>query len=398
MLAGWCWAVRDRERRPVSANGNGNGLSRLNAQETRQLLDADRAPLATVVDADGRVVDEPVLLPVSARAALTPAPAKLPVKGSAAIGEIRAEGAATAAGIAHGYVVERTEAKAAHAGAVGELAVCRGHRAAAEEQLAKVGEEWATLLAGLPRRVRRRLGQRVSRVAKLTPWAMWGADTLLIANAYGVFGAVAMPFPQSTYLSNAVMLLRAGLVSFGLVFGLRMVGGRLRDVAEEVRERTALVGRAADTLVAGVVIGAAVMLAVSAAALQQAFLQLTMGGTQVAVPTSVLLSIVVFLGAVSLAAGYFSAEPELARLAGLDELIATARAQVANTGERVARQLGVVRALRASLAAIDEREQHELVEHAEHTNRRVYAHIGGNPDVYGLELDTDATRVPGGKL
>ena len=54
MLAGWCWAVRDRERRPVSANGNGNGLSRLNAQETRQLLDADRAPLATVVDADGR--------------------------------------------------------------------------------------------------------------------------------------------------------------------------------------------------------------------------------------------------------------------------------------------------------------------------------------------------------
>lgn len=380
----------------ANANVNGNGLSRLNAQETRQLLDADRAPLATVVDADGRAVDEPVLLPVSARAALMPAPATLPVKGSAAVGEIRAEGAATAAGIAYAYVDERTEATVAHAGALADLTACRGQRMAADERLGEVAEERAALFAGLPWRVRRRAGQRVSRVAKLTPWAMWGADTLLIANAYGVFGAVALPAPQSAYLSNAVMLLRAALVSFGLVFGLRLVGGRLRDVAEEAREQTPLVGRAADGLVAAVVIGAAVMLAVSAARLQQAFLRLALGGTQVAVPTSVLLSIVVFLGAVSLAAGYFSAEPELARLAGLDKLIAAARVEVATAAERVARQLGVVRGMRARLAAVDERERHELVEHAEHTNRRVYAHIGGNPDVYGLELDTDATRVPGG--
>lgn len=381
----------------MTTNGNGNGLSRLNAQETRQLLDADRAPLATVVDADGRAVDEPVLPPVSVRTALAPAPAKLPVKGSAAIGEIRAEGAATAAGIAHEYVGERTDAKVAHAGAVAELAVCRGHRVAAEGGLGEVEEKRAALFEGLPWRVRRRVGQRVSRVAKLTPWAMWGADTLLIANAYGVFGAVALPFPSSAYLSNAVMLLRAALVSFGLVFGLRMVGARLRDVAEEAREQRPLVGRVSDGLVAAVVIGAAVMLAVSAATLQQAFLRLAMGGTQVAVPTSVLLSIVVFLGAVSLAAGYFSAEPELARLAGLDQLIAAARVDVATAAERVARQLGVVRGMRTRLVAVDEHEQHELVEHAEHTNRRVYAHIGGNPDVYGLELDTEATRVPGGK-
>lgn len=381
----------------MSTNGNGNGLARLNAQETRQLLDGDRAPLATVVDADGRAVDEPMLLAVSARAALTPAPAKLPVKGSAAVGEIRAEGAATAAGIAHGYVGERTEATVAHAGAVAELAVCRGQRVATEERLGGLEEERAALFAGLPWRVRRRVGQRVSRVAKLTPWAMWGADTLLIANAYGVFGAVALPLPQSAYLSNAVMLLRAALVSFGLVFGLRLVGGRLRDIAEEAREQTPLVGRVGDGLVAGVVVGAAVMLAVSAARLQQAFLQLALGGTQVAVPTSVLLSIVAFLGAVSLAAGYFSAEPELARLAGLDTLIATARAEVAAATERVARQLGVAREMRARLAAIDESEQHELAEHAEQTNRRVYAHIGGNPDIYGLELDTEAALLPGGR-
>lgn len=372
-----------------------NGLRRLTPQETAALLDDDREPVGTIVDQDAQPVDEPIRLPIAEPTPVAPAQAKLPVSKSPRIGEIRSEGEAVVAGLSSDYVEERLEVEEERAVELAKLSVFRKQEQVADERVTEVKVERDDFVASLPTRVRRRIGQKLSRVASLTPWAMWVADTLLIANAYGVFGSVALPFPQSESVSNAVQLLRAAAVSFGLVFGLRMVGGRLRDRVEELRERWQPAGHAGDGAVIALVIATAVMLAFSVAQLQQAFLDLTLGGTQVHVPTSVLMSLVVFLGAVSLAAGYFSAEPELARLATLDEQLAKARAELGEARDRAGYQLGVVRALRAHLAAVREAERLDLAEQQAHTERRVYAHVGGNPDVYGVELGDGEAAVPG---
>ena len=235
---------------------------------------------------------------------------------------------------------------------------------------ASLKEEREGVVAGLSGRLRRRVGQPVSRVSKLTPWAMWVADTLMIANAYGVFGAVALPFPDSLYVGNATQLMRAAMVSFALVFGLRMVGSKLRDIAEELRESRPLAAIVLDGSIVLVVVGAGVMLALSAAQLQAGFLGVAAGGSVVHLPTSVLFWIVAFLGAVSFAAGYLGNEPAIARIAGFDTLIETTRIELNTIGAQLARQLGVVRGWRARLKAIDERERLEIIEQHEHSERR----------------------------
>jgi hypothetical protein len=266
---------------------------------------------------------------------------------------------------------------------------------AVTERLGKLEEERRDFVAALPQRVQRRIGQPVSRVSRATPWAMWAADTLMIANAYGLFGTVALPFPQSEYLSNGVQLVRAAAVSFGLTFGLKMVGNQARGLAEELRERWQPAGMVSDAIVATTVVGTAVMLALSAAQLQQAFLKLATGGSEVHLPTSVLFWIVAFLGAVSFAVGYFGNEPELARVAVLDASIAATRSELDAVTEQLAVERGVGRGLRAKRTAIDERERLELAEQAAHTERRVYAHLAGNVPVYGLPVASEAARVPG---
>ena len=377
------------------SGANSNGATRLTRVEFGEVLEEAGEPLAVVVDADGRPVEEAVQLPITEPKAASPAVVKLPVTSSARIGAIRSGGAAVAAAVAHMYVRERVALERTRAEALALLALLRTQFAAAAAHLAALEAKRDEFVAGLPGRVRRRLGQRVSRVARLTPWAMWLADTLLIANAYGVFGSPALPFPSSSYLSNGVQLLRAAAVSFGFAFGLRWVGGRLRDMAEELRERKEGYGVGIDGLVVMAVLGGAVMLGLSVATLQAAYLSLVLGGSQITVPLSVLASIVVFLGTVSFAAGYFSAEPELARAAVLDAEITSGRSGLEELRESLAVQLGEVRALRKELRGVEEREQHELAEQDAHTEQVVYAHVAGNVPVYGLEVRAEAAKVPG---
>lgn len=372
-----------------------NGLSRLTPQETEALLQRDAAALYTVSLAGKRANDDPNLVEMSPPTAVAQPPVSLPVTSTARIAELRSESAATGAAISHGYTVKRTPSEKALAGELATLAQRWKEAETADEELSVAVEARKTFVDNLPPGVLRRIGQRVSRVSKVTPWAMWFADTTLMANPYGLFGAVALPFPASAWASNAIQLLRAAAVAFGLTFGLKMVGGRLRDLADDAREQHPAAGFLADGAIIAVVVSAAVMLASSAAQLQQAFLSLTLGGTEVHVPTSVLLAIVMFLGAVSFATGYFTNEPQLAEVAQLDADLKAARETAAKSVRVLSEQRGVVRARRVEIASLREQERHELAEHQAHGDRRVFAHMAGNVPLYGLQIDSSIGAVPG---
>lgn len=372
---------------------NGNG--RLSRGEFVEVLEAVREPLATVVDVDGRVVVDAPQLPIASPTPATPPRPKLPVDSSAHIGEIRSEGAAVAASVEADYVRQGIGLQRRLSEALAKLALLRNRLQDAAGRLADLEREREEFVASLPRRVRRRLGQRPSRIVQATPWVAATADTLLIANAYGLFGSVALPVPASSYLSNGVELLRAAAVSFAFAFGLRMVGGRVRDLVEEARERSAAYGMVGDGLVALSVLVGAVLLGFSAAQLQSVFLGLMLGGSSATVPVSVLGSIVVFLGSVSFASGYFSTEREVAVVAGLDKAIGSARQSLDGVGEGISIHRGEVRSLRKEIKGLQELKQLDLAEQAAHTERVVYAHVGADVLRYGLELNADAAKVPG---
>ncbi len=372
-----------------------NGHGRLSREEFVDVLDAAREPLATIVDADGRVLVDPPQLPITQPTPATPPRPKLPVSSSAQVGEIRSEGAAVAAAVGSDHVQKRVALQRLHSEALAKLALLRNRLQDATSRLADLERKREEFVASLPRRIRRRLGQRPSRIVQATPWVAATADTLLIANAYGLFGSVALPVPASSYLSNGVELLRAAAVSFAFAFGLRMVGGRVRDLAEEARERSDGYGMAGDALVALSVLVGAVLLGFSAAKLQAVFLGLMLGGSSATVPVSVLASIVVFLGSVSFASGYFSTEREVTTVASLDKAISSGRSSLEEIREAFSVQRGEVRALRKELHGLEEQKQLDLVEQAAHTERVVYAHVGGDINRYGLELTADAAKVPG---
>ncbi len=376
-------------------SGGSNGLTRLTPDQAQERLQAWATPVATVVDVDGRPLDEPVQLPVSERKPITPAPVKTPVTSSARVGEIRSDGAATAAAISSGYVEERARVQGERGKSQARLAWLRRRRGALAERIEAMRSERDRLVAGLPGRLRRRVGQRFSRVARWTPWAMFGADVSLMANPYGIFGGIALPFPSSSYIANATQLLRAGFVAFGLTFGLKLVGSRFRDLAEELRGRSTAAGMGADAFVITVVVVAAVLLASAAARLQAVFLAVATGGSTVSVPTSVLFSIVAFLGAVSFASGFFGNEPELEQVASLDALLTALVAEQGEVEELIASALGELRALRARARAVDEAERLDLEEHARHTDRTVYAHLASDTPLYGVEFAAAEARVPG---
>ena len=386
--------MRDRKRGAVMGRPTA-GLVRLTADQAWAQIKSWAAAIGTIVDGDGRPIEDPVQIPVQARKPIPAASVAAPVSSSAKLGEIRSEGAATAAAISFAHVDPRAEAKAKRGASQARLARLRRRRQTNEQEITTTETERAAVIADLPGRLRRRIGQRPSRVARATPWAMFGADVSLMANPYGIFGPIALPFPASTYVGNTTQLLRAVFVAFGFTFGLKMVGAKCRDLSEELRERWLAAGMAADALVIGVIVVSAALLATAAARLQAAFLAIATGGTTVTVPASTLLAIVVFLGAVSFASGFFGNEPELERIAAFDAQLSCLRHERETVDDLVALELGKLRELRAQERAVDDRERLDLDEQARHTDRNAYAHLGTDTSMYGVEFDADEACVPG---
>jgi hypothetical protein len=379
----------DRERRPVtgpSKNSNGAGPRRLTPEETRERLQRDGAPLFTVVDANGQPVRDWIGLPVTAPTPATPPLVTLPVSCTATEMEIRAEGEATAFSIQLGYQEQRRDLERRIAGERATLLTCRARKTRAEQDLEWEMAEREAFLNGLPRRCRRRLRRKSGRLLRLVPWAVWLADTLVISRAWALLGPLPLPFHASVSVTNVTQVLRAALVSFGLVFGARLVGGKLRELADELRERWNLLGMAFDAGVGALVLAGAVKLALATAQMQEALLRIEAGGTSVHLPTSVLFSIVAFLVSVSLAAGYYLNEPAPEQAEDHDRRVTEAKAAADEATDAAAHQLGVVRATREELNSLEEEETLALAENEAHTDRHAHAHRAGNPLIYGLEF------------
>jgi len=385
--------VSARDKR--DKNGNGAVPRRLTPEETQVLFEGDRASLFTVVDANGQPVTDSVGVRVTVPIPATPALVSLPVSCTAAEMEIRAEGEAIAFSIQLGYQEKRHDLERRLAEDRAALLSCRGRQTRAEQDLEWELAEREAFLNALPRRCRRLLRRKGGRLPRLVPWAVWLADTMVISRAWGLLGPLPLPFHASVSVTNATQVVRAALVSFGLVFGARLVGGKLRELAENLRERWSLLGVACDAGVGALVLASAVKLALATAQMQEALLQIEAGGTSVHLPTSVLFSIVGFLVSVSLAAGYYLNEPAPEQAEDHDRRVAEARAAAVEPADEAARQLGAVRATREELNSLDEEETLALAENEAHTDRRVYAHRAGNVPIYGLEL-APAGRSPEG--
>jgi len=368
----------------TNSNGGGGGTVRLTPEQTEQRLEKDAGPLFSFVDADGNTVESSSLL-VTVPEPVAPASVTLPLRYTARELEIRADGEATAFSIQRDYQLKRggLRARLAHERAL--LLRWWRRRSETKKQLEREHDARAAFLKSLAPRVRRVLKRRWGRLVRWVPWAMWGADTMFLSRAYGLFGAVPLPFSPSVAVTNVTQILRAGLVSFGLVFGVRLLGAKLRDLVEELRERHATIGLIADASVGALVFLGAIRLAESTAQIQQTLLQIEAGGSNLQLPTSVLFSIVAFLASVSLACGYYLNEPEIDQAADHDRRVERAQAAYEQAAEAYETQLGVVRATREQLRSLDEEETYELAENAAHTDRRVRAVHHGNIVLYGPE-------------
>lgn len=374
-----------------SRNGQSasDGARRFSNGEWEALLERDRSPRFVLVDKDGRPVTETGLR-VLAPDPVEAAPVTLPVTSTGDMLAIRSDGAATAAAIQLSFQKRRTlvEEQLAHEQAA--LASCRSLEISERERLAELLAAREELIAGLPRRLRRRAGRRQSRLARVTPWAMFVADAMFLSRAYGLLGPLPLPFHASVGVTNLTQIARALAVSFGMAFGLKLAGARIRDAVEEARERRSWLGLASDLVVAGLVVAAAVRLMGATAALQKALVAIVSGGSTISVPGSVFFSIVAFLGTISFAVGYYLAEPKLETILELHTQIETQRSRLIEATKAALAQLGVVRALRACLRGLRGEEAFELAEQAAHTERRVCEHIAGNPHLYGLQIDPAA--------
>jgi TRAP-type C4-dicarboxylate transport system permease small subunit len=368
----------------VSAAASNGRPVRLTPQQTRERLEQDAASLLTFVDADGNVVDSNGLV-VSVPQPVAPPPVNLPVAYTAKEIEIRCEGDAVAFAIQLEHQRERRELGVQLASDRATLASLRRRRDVKQLELDAAVKKQDEFVQSLPRRVRRVLKRRWGRLVKWVPWAMWGADTMFISRAYGLFGDVPLPFSASIGVSNFTQLLRAGLVSFGLVFGVRLLGAKLRDLVEELRDRRAWVGLVADAGVGALVFAGAVRLAESAAQMQQALLQIESGGSNLTLPTSMLFSIVAFLASVSLACGFYLSEPEADEAADHEHRVEEKTVAADEAAQACFTQLGVARATRAQLRSLDEEETLALAENQAHTDQRVWALKRGNVPVYGLQ-------------
>jgi hypothetical protein len=208
-----------------------------------------------------------------------------------------------------------------------------------------------------------------------------------MSRPWGLFGPVPVPFVEaSVALTDATQVLRAGLVSFAMVFGLRLVGGRLREAVDQVRGRVPAFGLLADTALVAVVVAGAVWLAGSTAQMQEALLRIQAGGTSLDLPGSVLYSIVAFMLAVSLACGYFLNEPEAEQARQWERRVKDTGMALATAVAAENSQKGIVRATRERLRGLDRQEQLVIDEQNAHTEHEVAEHKAANHLIYGLEM------------
>jgi hypothetical protein len=292
---------------------------------------------------------------------------------------------------------ERTTKRQLLGRQLARLRTLRFREEQAHERLEKSESDRDTFVKNVPKPRQRFLNAPVARTMPLVPWALWGADTMIIARAWGLFGPVAIPFiSASGSMATLTALLRAGLVSFGLIFGVRFAGGRLRDTVDQLRDKPK-VGHICDASVAGAVIVAAIALAVATAEMQAALLQIVSGGSSVNVPTALLFAIVAFLITVSLACGYFLNEPELKEARMHEQRIKEGFTALDAAVSAEDDQRGDVRSTIEELRGLDRQEKLLIEEQKAHADEEVFIFKAANGPVYGFEFDNEPDQKDGEK-
>jgi hypothetical protein len=282
---------------------------------------------------------------------------------------------------------KRTALRGTLAHEIAKLRTLRFRVEQARERLAEAFKDRAEFLERVPKARKRFLNSPAARAIKVVPWALCGADTMIIARAWGLYGPVAIPFVHpSVGMTALTSLLRAGLVSFGLIFGVRFAGGRIREAVDELRVSRPKVGSVVDVVVASSVLLAAFGLIYSTAHLQAALIQIVTGGTSVSVSWWLLLAISGFLAAVSLVCGYFLNEPELKEAHLHKKTVEKARKALDTAVSEENTQRGVVRSIREQLRGLDRQEQLLIDEQEAHADAEVYVLKKQNGLLYGFEL------------
>jgi hypothetical protein len=360
--------------------------------ERKARLERAGQPQYQVVPSDdgngaGAATGATTTIPIVALEPVKPAAITLPVQATAGKLEIGERHEAALLLRRQEIDRERTALLTTRAVQLGDLMSCRFSTEQAERAHAQAIEHQEEFIGGVPPPRRRFLRRRASRALRLVPWVLLLAETAIISRAWGIFGPVPVPFvPPSEAFTDATQVLRAGLVSFALVFGGRLAGAKVREVVDELRARHRVIGWLADTTVAGAVVAGAVLVARATAELQGALLELQAGGSNIEVPTSVLYSIAGFLVVVSFAAGYVLNEPEPEQALEHEQRVVDAKAALEAAVRLENKQRSAVRATREQLRGLDRQEQLLIAEQHAHRDEEVYEHIKANPLVFGLEM------------
>lgn len=379
----------------VRSNGwTGAAALRETAAQTAARLKAAGRALYVVVDENLDKV-EVRQLRVREPKPVDPPAVTLPVIETAAERGIKASGEAVEKAIGQDVEEKRTSLKVKLAKALSEFATSRFRRSQAEVVVAEAEKERDAFMERVPANRRWRLGKKAGAPMRMVPWALWAADTTIMARPWGIFGGVPIPFSHSQDLSSATLLVRAMLVSFVVVFGLRLIGNRLRDAADRARLGSEPSGHAVDLLVIALVAFFAFRLAEGTAQMQAAMVAVVTGGTSVSVPTSALLSIVAFLMAVSLACGYFLNEAEIDQAQTNEERVTLARSALAEAVGAENAQRGEVRSVREQLRGLDRLEVLLVAEQQAHTDQEVEQLKENNQHLYGIDVAAPAGKAGG---
>lgn len=380
----------------MSTRGSNNNIGKAarpeSAAETQARLKSAGQPIYELVDEKHESIASRLVRVLRPDPANAP-PLELPITESAAEQGIKAKGRATEAGVRQDVETSRVELLTQRAEALGRLVAARFRRSQAEVLVAEAERERDAFMERVPGWRRFRLGRVAGRLMKVAPWLLVVADTTIMARPWGVFGSVPLPFVHSADANKAGQLVRAGAVSFALVFGMRLAGAKLRDLADRERLLNERVGNLVDLLVLVVAIGSAVMLAQATAKMQAATVDVLTGGTGVSVPLSSLTSVVLFMMAMSFVFGYFLNEAEIEQAAINETRVTEARAWLAEAvaAESVVR--AEVRSLREQLKSLDRRERHEVDEQKAHTDVEVAVHKDGNKHLYGIDVAAKTTTA-----
>lgn len=328
--------------------------------------------------------------------ASTPTIVTLPVQVTAKTRAIRARLMSGLLAAKQDLDKKRTELRGKLAAAAAILLTRRANTAAAQGRLEEARAARDTFRESFPSGQARTLDQRPSLVFRLVPWALWLADTWIIARAWGLYGPAPVPFLHASVgLTEFTSLARAGLVSYGLIFGVRLAAGRLAGLAGRFRHRAPLPAGLVDAAVIVTVLATAVRLALSTAVLQSVLMQIAGGGSDTTVPRSVLFSIVSFLIAVSAASGYFGHDPEQDQAQANEKKVRKSETKLLSAIGKENKQKGRVRVIREQLRGLDRAERLLTDEQEQHIEQAVMEHKSSNLYVYGLDQDDSANATSG---